>query len=113
MALNNAYYNDALRSRTTLDGQKAGAATEPAEPNSQQTSSNPTSEPQPYENNFLSCNTTMTMARKQYLKMLTGGIVVTSLVIFTIFAIFWGAFYRTPVRNLPGWIVVRMSVHHL
>ncbi|KAF9444277.1 hypothetical protein P691DRAFT_677928 [Macrolepiota fuliginosa MF-IS2] len=47
----------------------------------------------------------MTEARKKYFKMIAGGIVVASIVIFGIFSILWGAFYRTPVTNLEGWII--------
>lgn len=29
------------------------------------------------------------------------------ILIFTVLAIYWAAFYKTPVRNLHGWVVVR------
>jgi hypothetical protein len=59
-----------------------------------------------YQNTFFSRDPTITAARKLYLKMLVGGILASTIVIFGIFPILYGAFYKTPMRNLDGWIVV-------
>ncbi|EKM78188.1 hypothetical protein AGABI1DRAFT_75664 [Agaricus bisporus var. burnettii JB137-S8] len=47
----------------------------------------------------------MAAARKQYLKIMFGGVVVLTLIIFMIFSILWGAYFRTPSYNLTGWII--------
>ncbi|KAF9447255.1 hypothetical protein P691DRAFT_707098 [Macrolepiota fuliginosa MF-IS2] len=97
MALDDSSYDDVSQSRTTLDGQKV-----PVGPSSHKTLP---SGARLYENRFFSSDATITEARKQYLKVIVGGVVITSIFIFAIFSILWGAFYRTPARNLPGWIV--------
>lgn len=66
--------------------------------------------PQLFENNFFSRDATITAARKQYLKILVGGVFMTIIIIFSIFPILYGAFYKTPARNLDGWIIVRAIV---
>ena len=45
-------------------------------------------------------------ARGVYLKTVIGGTFMMIILIFTILAIYWAALYRTPVRNLHGWVVV-------
>lgn len=47
-------------------------------------------------------------ARSIYLKIYIGGTVMMILTIFGILSIYWGALYRTPERNLKGWLVVRV-----
>lgn len=47
-------------------------------------------------------------ARATYLKIFVGGTLVTIIIIFTVFVIFWSALAKTPARNLSGWIVVRL-----
>ena len=49
-------------------------------------------------------------ARATYLKIFLGGSFMTVIIIFTIFPIFWGALWKTPVHNLSGWIVVRLII---
>jgi hypothetical protein len=44
-------------------------------------------------------------SRKTYLKIFLGGSFTTIFIIFAIFPIFYGALWKTPVNNLPGWIV--------
>lgn len=95
-------------SRGALDGPKMGVTIGPPETPQRRISISSLPSPQLYKNNFFSRSATLTAARKQYLKMLTGGVALTSLIIFGVFPILWGAFYRTPVQNLPGWIVVRI-----
>ncbi|GLB45512.1 putative protein of unknown function (DUF3533) [Lyophyllum shimeji] len=43
--------------------------------------------------------------RSIYFKVLIGGTFSIIVVIFAIFPIFWGAIWKTPVRNLQGWVV--------
>lgn len=47
-----------------------------------------------------------TAARATYLKIFIGGSFMTILLIFSIFSIFWGALWKIPAHNLPGWVVV-------
>jgi hypothetical protein len=51
----------------------------------------------------------VSIARNVYAKILGGGIAMIIIIIFTIFPILYGAFYKTPVGNLTGWIVVCQS----
>ncbi|KAF9552630.1 hypothetical protein CPC08DRAFT_646653 [Agrocybe pediades] len=44
-------------------------------------------------------------ARITYLKIFGPGIVLISCVILGVFAIFWGALWKLPAHQLPGWIV--------
>ncbi|KAF8802870.1 hypothetical protein BYT27DRAFT_7145655 [Phlegmacium glaucopus] len=44
-------------------------------------------------------------ARAIYLKNFLGGTVLTIVLIFSVFVIFWNAFANSPAHNLPGWIV--------
>ncbi|KAF9463855.1 hypothetical protein BDZ94DRAFT_1217283 [Collybia nuda] len=44
-------------------------------------------------------------ARVLYLRTLVGGCFAIVIIIFAIFSIYWGALWKTPVRNLNGWIV--------
>lgn len=65
-----------------------------------------------YQYSFFSSDAPISAARTQYLKILLGGIFVITVIIFTIFAILWAAFYRTPAHHLTGWIVVRHCHYH-
>lgn len=47
----------------------------------------------------------MAAARKVYFKILFGGTMMIILAVFAFFSIFWGAYWKTPVRRLDGWIV--------
>ncbi|KAG5640129.1 hypothetical protein DXG03_001009 [Asterophora parasitica] len=44
-------------------------------------------------------------ARGAYLKVLIAGTFAIIIVVFTVFSIFWGSLWKTPVRNLEGWVV--------
>jgi len=46
------------------------------------------------------------VARATYLKMFIGGAFMTIVLIFVVFSIFWGALWKTPAHNLPGWVIV-------
>ncbi|PFH46702.1 hypothetical protein AMATHDRAFT_69276 [Amanita thiersii Skay4041] len=47
----------------------------------------------------------MATARQSFLRIMIGGTVTTILAIFAIFPIYWGALWKIPDRNLPGWVV--------
>ncbi|KAJ2917992.1 hypothetical protein MD484_g2452, partial [Candolleomyces efflorescens] len=44
-------------------------------------------------------------ARKTYLTVFLGGTFMVVLMIFTILPIYWGSLWKTPTRNLDGWVV--------
>jgi hypothetical protein len=46
------------------------------------------------------------VARATYLKTFIGGASITVVLIFAVFSIFWGALWKIPVHNLPGWVIV-------
>jgi hypothetical protein len=71
-------------------------------------STSSTCSPKLFQYQFFSRDDTIVTARKQYLKILFGGVFATVIVIFTVFALLWGAFFRTPTVNLAGWIIVRL-----
>ncbi|KAJ3570610.1 hypothetical protein NP233_g4289 [Leucocoprinus birnbaumii] len=58
-----------------------------------------------YQHTFFSSDPAVTVARRMYLKFLAVGMVASTFVIFGIFPILYGSFYKTPARSLPGWIV--------
>ncbi|KIM36235.1 hypothetical protein M413DRAFT_31832 [Hebeloma cylindrosporum] len=45
------------------------------------------------------------VARATYLKIFVGGCFMTVVLIFAVFSIFWGALWKIPAHNLPGWVV--------
>ncbi|KAF5374176.1 hypothetical protein D9615_008810 [Tricholomella constricta] len=57
----------------------------------------------PFSKSFFDKNNAV--ARAIYIKVLFGGTFSTILIIFAIFPFFWGALWKTPVRNLNGWVV--------
>ncbi|KAJ3557190.1 hypothetical protein NP233_g11806 [Leucocoprinus birnbaumii] len=104
MTSSNNYSDDVLREKPTQDDHKA------PEPLPNQPSPTPsaasTCTPRLYSNSLLSSDEAIASARKVYLKTLCGGVFAIVLLIFTVFALLWGAFFRTPAKNLPGWIIV-------
>jgi hypothetical protein len=53
-----------------------------------------------------------TVARATYLKTFIGGASITVVLIFAVFSIFWGALWKIPAHNLPGWVIVSgFSLH--
>lgn len=66
----------------------------------------------PFTGSFFSPETAG--ARAVYLKIVVGGCFLIVIAIFAVFSIFWGALWKTPARNLDGWIVVSLcSVYQL
>jgi hypothetical protein len=63
---------------------------------------------------FLDKSPEYAAARQTYLKIFLIGSLMTIIIIFAIFPIFWGALWKTPVGRLSGWIVVRgLFIHRL
>lgn len=116
MASANSSYDDVRSQIIELEGQKMLKTVPSVEDSSvpRQTTCNAISKPTLYHNSFFSSEAPMAAARKQYLKIMFGGVVVLTLVIFMIFSILWGAYFRTPSYNLTGWIIVcRQYCHQL
>ena len=59
---------------------------------------------------FLDKSSETAAARQTYLKIFLVGSLMTIIIIFAIFPIFWGALWKTPVGRLSGWIVVRLHL---
>ncbi|KAF8075344.1 hypothetical protein FPV67DRAFT_1408627 [Lyophyllum atratum] len=57
----------------------------------------------PFSRDFLDSDNAQ--ARRVYLKVLITGCLLIVLTIFAVLAIYWGALWRTPVRNLRGWVI--------
>ncbi|KAF8073458.1 hypothetical protein FPV67DRAFT_1736907, partial [Lyophyllum atratum] len=57
----------------------------------------------PFSRGFFDKNNAV--GRATYFKVLFGGMFSIIVVIFALFPIFWGALWKTPVRNLNGWVV--------
>lgn len=55
---------------------------------------------------FLDGSKEAAAARATYLKIYLGGTFMIILLIFGIMSIFWGALWKIPAHNLPGWVVV-------
>ena len=43
-----------------------------------------------------------------YCKVFFGATFLISIMIFSIFSIYWGSLWKVPVYNLQGWVVVRI-----
>ncbi|KAG6844444.1 hypothetical protein H0H87_006898 [Tephrocybe sp. NHM501043] len=65
--------------------------------------SDTTSAEKPFSREFFDKNNAV--QRGIYFKVLFGGIFALVLCIFAIFSIFWGALWKTPARNLNGWVI--------
>lgn len=61
----------------------------------------------PFSKNFF--DRSNAVARTAYLKVFIGGCFFVVIAIFAVFPIYWGALWKTPVKNLNGWVVVRPS----
>jgi len=53
----------------------------------------------------------LTTALQTYLKMYVPGLILISVVILAVFSIFWGAFWKLPAHQFPGWVVVRLFIY--
>jgi len=80
---------------TAGEGRRSNAITD-----SQQTDT------QLYSSDFFSIDPAVSRARNVYTKIIGGGITMIIIIIFTIFPILYGAFYKTPAGSLSGWIIV-------
>ncbi|KAF8198762.1 hypothetical protein K438DRAFT_1759415 [Mycena galopus ATCC 62051] len=61
--------------------------------------------PAPFSAQFLDKSPKAAAARVIYLKTLIGCVAGLMVVVFAVFAIYWGSVWRTPHHSLPGWIV--------
>lgn len=97
--------DNASHARSIDDNQKDAecSTTEQSFPHATSTAS--TYAPKLYRYTFFSSNETIAAARKLYIRVFCGGVFSIMLLIFTVFALLWGAFFRTPTRNLFGWII--------
>ena len=46
--------------------------------------------------------------RSVYCKVFFGATFLISIMIFSVFSIYWGSLWKVPVYNLQGWVVVRI-----
>ncbi|XP_006462285.1 hypothetical protein AGABI2DRAFT_119143 [Agaricus bisporus var. bisporus H97] len=97
MSSTESHYRDPLRDQSSITSGKGRRPKVIAEPQS--------TTQQLYKSGFLSRNADVRGARNLYAKILVGGIFMIIIIIFTIFPILYGAFYKTPARNLDGWVV--------
>jgi len=58
---------------------------------------------------FLDKSSEAIESRATYLKMVGGVTFLAILILYSLFPIFWGGIWKTPVRNIHGWIVVCIS----
>ncbi|KAJ7641202.1 hypothetical protein FB45DRAFT_353578 [Roridomyces roridus] len=84
---NRASFDDAASEATTHDGATS------------------TSKSAPFSSHFFEKSAEASAARGVYLKTIVGGVVALSVVIFTVFSIYWGSVWSSPHHTLPGWIV--------
>ncbi|KAK0184308.1 hypothetical protein F5146DRAFT_245768 [Armillaria mellea] len=59
----------------------------------------------PYSSQFLDKTPSIQVSRSIYIKVLFGGCFAMVIVMFCIFSIYWGALWKIPAHNLPGWVV--------
>ncbi|KAF4596975.1 hypothetical protein EYR40_007425 [Pleurotus pulmonarius] len=64
----------------------------------------------PFSAQFTDKDSRTSAARSIYLKVMIGSSFAISLAIFGVFSIYWGSLWKTPVRQLHGWVVVRSSI---
>ncbi|KAL1747066.1 hypothetical protein HDZ31DRAFT_32713 [Schizophyllum fasciatum] len=72
---------------------------------SDQATANGDATPPPYSSKFFDQGPAAAVSRQIYLKIVFGGLMMMAVVIFGIFSIYWGALWRIPAHNLPGWII--------
>ncbi|KDQ25078.1 hypothetical protein PLEOSDRAFT_1097905 [Pleurotus ostreatus PC15] len=59
----------------------------------------------PFSAQFTDKDSRTSAARSIYLKVMIGSSFAISLAIFGVFSIYWGSLWKTPVRQLHGWVV--------
>ena len=62
----------------------------------------------PFTGAFFDKNAEASKARATFLRVHLSGLLLVSLVIFTVFPIFWGALWKLPAHTVKGWVVVRL-----
>ena len=76
---------------------------------SDQATANGDATPPSYSSKFFDKGAAAAVSRQIYLKIVFGGLMMMAIVIFGIFSIYWGALWRIPAHNLPGWVIVRVT----
>ena len=59
-----------------------------------------------YSSQFTDRSASMKASRSLYMKVVAGGTLAMTVVMFCVFSIYWGALWKIPTHNLQGWIVV-------
>lgn len=104
-------------SRSTLDlhsppngAQEPKSVLRPSISRSQ--SSTPPSPIAPHSITFTTKTDAAAVARKTYIKAVARGAIIATLMIFGLFPIYWGALWKSNehVKNLKGWVVVRIPM---
>ncbi|KAL1710621.1 hypothetical protein EV121DRAFT_275439 [Schizophyllum commune] len=72
---------------------------------SDQATANGDATPPSYSSKFFDKGAAAAVSRQIYFKIVFGGLMMMAIVIFGIFSIYWGALWRIPAHNLPGWVI--------
>lgn len=62
-------------------------------------------ESKPHMSQFTDNSDHIKLGRKVYLRVFGGGSFAVIVAMFSLFSIYWGALWKTPARNLDGWLV--------
>ena len=68
--------------------------------------------PQPFFNGFFDKDPITSKARAEYFKLIIAGAMFTSVAIWAVLTIYWGALWKTEslIHNLEGWVVVSLTL---
>ncbi|KAK0222556.1 hypothetical protein EDD85DRAFT_983175 [Armillaria nabsnona] len=69
------------------------------------TSSLKNENPTMYSSQFTDKSASMKTSRSLYMKVVAGGTLAMTIVMFCVFSIYWGALWKIPAHNLQGWVV--------
>ncbi|KAK0450591.1 uncharacterized protein EV420DRAFT_1766667 [Desarmillaria tabescens] len=61
--------------------------------------------PTMYSSQFTDKSSSMKASRSLYMKIVAGGTLAMTVVMFCVFSIYWGAVWKIPAHNLQGWVV--------
>lgn len=61
--------------------------------------------PTMYSSQFTDKSASMKASRSLYMKVVAGGTLAMTVVMFCVFSIYWGALWKIPAHNLQGWVV--------
>lgn len=63
-----------------------------------------------YSSQFTDKSASMRASRSLYMKVVAGGTLAMTIVMFCVFSIYWGALWKIPAHNLQGWVVVGITL---